>query len=149
MKPSQPPRITKMFVSYKEIPTCWLPLAQAGGPSVCLSAAPRTVKWMGVVILHEVNLEDIPQDCSFSSQTPPSALCNSNLLKKLLILSNRYNFLASGVPQVSSLPSVGAVQSSGPCLPLPASRTCLPPEPASAQHCTLSVAFSDNWKKRL
>lgn len=94
--PPQPPRITKIFVSYKEIPTHWLPLARAGGPSVCLTAAQRTVKWTGVVILHEVNLEskDIPQDRPFSSQTPPK-LCISNLLKKLLILPNKYPGLMS------------------------------------------------------
>lgn len=115
-----------------------------------VSAAPRTVKWTVVVILHEVNLEskDIPKDHSFPSQTPPRTLCFSNLLKKLLILSNKYSFLASRVPQISSLPSVGAVQPSGPCLPPSASRLWLPLQPGSARHCALSMAFSDNWKKQ-
>ena len=152
------PESQRCPVSYKEVSTFWLILAQAGGLPAASVSHPGDCEMMGVVILHEVNLEWTVQDSLCFSHKLHLELCFSVCLKKLLMVSSRYNFLAlSSTGFLTTccgiLPAKNVLCESQvlPASPDPAWRLGLPLGCGFAHHHLplWGLLFPNNWKRQL
>ena len=157
-----PPELQSCAVSYKEMSTFWLILAQAGGLPATSVSSTGDCEMMGVVILHEVSLEwkGIPRDSPCFSHKPLLELSISlYVLRSYLYfpagttswLSEFYRFPDYAVGFCLQKMHRVRLRSSLPPPPNPAWRLCRPPGHGCAQHQRppQGLLFSDNRKRQL